>query len=255
MAGDPNAFKKYAHLRAAVAPAPTGNRPFGGMNPQRQAFVMEYLIDLSPKNAAIRAGYSPANAGQAGAALMKVPYIRDAIMRAMALRSQRVGLNADRVLELLGKIALGDPRSVLNADGSLKAPSEMNDDDAMMIVGVKTRRIVELNPDTGKMQQAEIQEVKMVDKLGALSLAMRHLGMMNDKIQIDVGGPLADQLAAALARVEGGDTQLAIAGTEGLTEEDYAAIVADEEGTIEGEVFVDEAAPETAAEAMARLIG
>jgi phage terminase small subunit len=252
MAGDPNAFKKYAHLRAAVAPAPTGNRPFGGMNPQRQAFVMEYLIDLSPKNAAIRAGYSPANAGQAGAALMKVPYIRDAIMRELALRSQRVGLNADRVLELLGKLALGDPRSVLNADGSLKAPSVLNDDDAMMIVGVKTRRIVELNPDTGKMQQAEIQEVKMVDKLGALSLAMRHLGMMNDKIQVDVGGPLADQLAAALARVEGGDVQLAIAGTEGLTEEDYAAIVADEEGTIEGEVAEEH---EPMAEAISRLIG
>ncbi len=250
MASRPS-IREYAHLREKVVAVPTGNRPLGGMSPQRQQFVLEYLVDLSPKNAAIRAGYSPANAGQTGAALMKVPYIRDAIMRAMALRSQRVGLNADRVLELLGKIVLGDPRAVLNEDGSLKAPSELNDDDAMMVAGVKTRRIVELNPDTGKMQQAEIQEIKMVDKLGAMTLAMRHLGMMNDKLTVDVGGPLADQLAAALARVEGGDVQLAIAGTEGLTEEDYAAIVADEEGTVDS--TAEEVEPLDAA--MARLIG
>jgi phage terminase small subunit len=200
---------------------------------KRAAFVREYLIDMSPHNAAIRAGYPPSTAAEVSKTLMKLPEIRDALGRAIASRARRVGVTADRVLDHLGRMAFGNPKSVFHPDGSLKAPEEMDDDDAMMIAGVKTRRIVEINPDTGKMQNAEIQEVKLIDRTSVLSLLMRHLGMNNDKLTIDVGGTLAEQLEAAMARREGGAAEV-VDENSGLTAEEMAALEHEENMEIDG---------------------
>jgi phage terminase small subunit len=225
----------------AVEARSTPTRPNGGMAPQRQAFVREYLIDFNAGHAAIRAGYAPTNASKIGVLLLKVPAVRDAVARATAERAKRVGFNSDRVLELLGKILLGDPRAVFDQYGGLKKPGELNDDDAMMISGVKTRRIVEVNPDSGDMQQVEIQEIKVVDKMAAMTLAMRHLGMLKDSLDVNVGGPLAEQLAAALARQEGGENiQTEIVGTDGLTLDDYRQLQAEEGEIVDAEVVEPE---------------
>ena len=72
---------------------------------KRERFVEEYLIDLNATQAAIRAGYSPKTAYSIGHELMKIPEVRARIYKAMAERSKRTGINADRVLRELGKIA------------------------------------------------------------------------------------------------------------------------------------------------------
>ena len=221
--------QKFGRLGSTRLPKPIQKRLGGPKslewmerpNSMRAAFVREYLIDMSPTNAAIRAGYTPSRAQEIGRTLMKMPMVADAVARAVASRARRVGLNADRVLDMLGRMALGNPKSVFNEDGSLKAPHELNDDDAMLIAGVKTRRIVEINPDTGKMHNAEIQEVKLIDRTAVLALAMRHLGMMNDKLTIETGGTLAEQLEAAMARRDGGEEKLT---EDGLAASDIAAL-------------------------------
>lgn len=210
-------------------PRTTGARPWWQREDSLRArFVAEYLIDLSPLNAAIRAGYSPGTAKEKAPILMKIPEVRDAIQRALSSRAKRVGLNADRVLDVLGRMALGSPKAVFHPDGTLKAPHELDDDDAMLIAGVKTRRIVEVNPDTGKMHNAEIQEVKLIDRTAVLALVMRHLGMNNDKLTIDVGGSLAEQLEAAMSRREGGELIDAVDPDSGLSASDLASIEAEE---------------------------
>lgn len=219
-------------------------RGLQSMRSMRAAFVREYLIDLSPTQAAIRAGYAIDRAASTAQLLMKMPHVRDAIARSLASRSRRVGVNADRVLDMLGRMSFGDPRAIFNEDGSLKAPSELSDDDAMMIAGVKTRRIVEVNPDTGKMHQAEIQEVKLVDKTSVLSLLMRHLGMLNDRLSIDVHGSLAEQLEAARARREGGEVEMG--DDSALTPAQIAELEAEEAKLIDGvaEDITDEELPD-----------
>jgi phage terminase small subunit len=219
-----------------MPPRTTGARPWWHyQHSLRACFVREYLIDMSATNAAIRAGYAPGNATIVGRTLMKMPEVRDAIQRALASRAKRVGLNADRVLDMLGRMALGNPKSVFHPDGTLKAPHELDDDDAMLVAGVKTRRIVEVNPDTGKMHNAEIQEVKLIDRTAVLALVMRHLGMNNDKLTLDVGGTLAEQLEAAMARREGGESTDVIDEESGLSESDIAALEHEERLQIEGE--------------------
>ena len=163
-------------------------------------FCDEYLIDLNPRQAAIRAGYAVDKATYAAAQVMKHPPCADLIAKKMAMRSRRVGITAERVLDRLGAIAFGDTRKLFNEFGGLRPPGELSADDALLIQGVKTRKIVALNED-GKMQPEEITEVKTVDNLAAITLVMKHLGMLNDKLDINVTHTLADRLAAAHKRV------------------------------------------------------
>lgn len=172
------------------------------LTPLQDMFVREYLIDLNGSAAAIRAGYKPSGAGVVANQLLKAGTpTGDAIARAMAARAVRVGMTADNVLRQLGRIVNGDPRCVFREDGALKAPEEMDDDDAQMIAGVKTSRAVKFN-DEGKMENVEIVEVKLVNKLEAINMAMRHLGMFNDKLDINVTS-LAQRMADAERRVSG----------------------------------------------------
>lgn len=170
----------------------------GRMTELQERFVVEYLIDLNATAAAIRAGYDPVTASRLAPKMVKPDTLTGmAIARAKAARAVRVGLNADRVLEVLGKIVNGDRRSVFREDGTLKAPHEFDADDQALIEGVKTRRIVEVGED-GKMQQAEVQEVKLASLTPAITLAMRHLGLLNDKLELTVQTPLAQRLAEAM---------------------------------------------------------
>lgn len=164
--------------------------------------------------------------------LLKVPPVADAIKRALASRSKRVGLNADTVFAHLARLINTSPKAFYDDAGVLKLPQALDDDDAFLIAGVQTRRIVEINPDTGKMHNVEIQNVKFADRAPLLALAMRHLGMMNDKLTIDVGGTLAEQLAQAQARIEGGVAE--VDADTGLSAGDMEAIEAEERLLIEG---------------------
>lgn len=166
---------------------------------QDELFVREYLVDLNATQAWIRAGGNPATADKVGPRKAKHGLVQIAIARALAERSKRVGITADRVLMEIARIALGDPRVLFRPDGSLRAPTEYTEDDAAMIEGIKTRRIVEVGED-GKMQQAEIQEVKLASKIGALTQLGRHLGLFNDKLEVTVNTPLAQSLDAAFKR-------------------------------------------------------
>ncbi len=171
--------------------------PHSGLSEQQEWFCKEYLIDLDPRAAAIRAQFPPSAASR----LMKHPPVKVRLAQEMAARSARVGVNADRVLRELGKIAFGDPRSLFGPDGRLLAPGAINPDDAAMIVGVKTRRQVE--NIGGETVPVEIQEIRIIDKLSAINLAMKHLGMLTEKVDITVM-TLAERIRAADARVNGG---------------------------------------------------
>src|SRR4051812_28025396 len=91
-----------------------------GLTPKQRRFVEEYLLDLCATRAAARAGYSRASAAAIGAENLIKPEIRRAIDAAMAERSVRTGISADRVLREMAAIAFSDARDVtLNKAGKL----------------------------------------------------------------------------------------------------------------------------------------
>ena len=75
---------------------------------RKQAFVDEFTIDLNASAAAIRAGYSPRGAKQQASRLMAEPAVPDAVDLAMASRSQRTHVSADRGIRELVRIAFAD---------------------------------------------------------------------------------------------------------------------------------------------------
>lgn len=169
------------------------------LTPKQKLFVDEYLIDLNATQAAIRAGYSPNNADKIGSELLGKTRVSDAIKTAMAERSRRTGVNQDRVLMELAKIAFVNPANVVNFDEATireDAPPE----DLAAVASVKVKRF------PTKDGEGIEREIKFYDKTKALDLAGRHLGMFKDKLE--VSGSLETEktkLDDLIQQMQGGD--------------------------------------------------
>lgn len=150
------------------------------LTPRQARFAEEYLVDLNATQAAIRAGYSSKTAHSAGPRLLENVGVQAAIARAMEERSRRTALTADRVLEEIAKIAFSDVRRLFDGEGNALRPGDLDDDTAAAIASIKVTE--QRRPDgDGKADMEQVREVRMVDKLGALNLAARHLGLLVDK--------------------------------------------------------------------------
>ena len=149
---------------------------------KQKRFVDEYLIDLNATQAAIRAGYSSKSASEQGCRLLANVNVRACVDKAMAERSKRTGINADRVLWELGKIAFVNAIDVINMDDATIL-SEAARDDTAAIASVKVKII------PGEDGDGVEREVRLADKLKALELCGKHLGMFTDKL--DITGPIS----------------------------------------------------------------
>lgn len=158
------------------------------MTPKQAAFVREFLTDLCATRAAIRAGYSARTAAFIGAENLKKPQIASAIERAMSERSERTEITADRVLEKIGHLAFFDIRNLLNPDGTLRPLDALDEATAAVISGLEATEL--RNADGEPI--GVVKKLKLTDRLGALTLLARHLGMLNDKLTLkgDAENPL-----------------------------------------------------------------
>jgi phage terminase small subunit len=157
------------------------------MTPKQQAFILEYLVDLCGAKAAVRAGYAPKQAKKTAHELMQKPAIQEAIAKAMRNRSQRTEITQDRVLQEVARIAFLDPRKLLRDDGTPRLMSELDDDTAAALVGLDITEEYGPGAEGGREKIGYTKKMKLADKVGALGLAMRHLGMLNDKLQLSGG--------------------------------------------------------------------
>ena len=144
------------------------------MTKKQKRFIEEYLIDLNATQAAIRAGYSPDTAYSIGNENLKKPEIKAHIDKAMAERSKRTGVNADRVVMELAKIAFVNADDVIDfKTASVKEGARPEDMAAIQSVKVKTFG-----------EDGLEREIKMADKIKTLELLGRHLGMFKDKVEV-----------------------------------------------------------------------
>lgn len=139
-------------------------------------FADEYRIDLNPVQAAVRAGYSPATAKDAYRWLKEgddreKPRLRARIEAALAERSRRTGVSADRVVRELARIAFANMTDVVDVERAMLKPGASRDDTAV-IASVKVKSGEDFTE----------REIKLADKLKALELLGKHLGMYADKL-------------------------------------------------------------------------
>ena len=90
------------------------------MTEKQQRFVDEYLIDLNATQAAIRAGYSVKTANEQGAQNLAKVSIQQAIAEQMADRSRRTGVNQDRIVLELARIAFAKITDIVDSEGKIK---------------------------------------------------------------------------------------------------------------------------------------
>lgn len=150
---------------------------------KQAAFVAEYLVDLNATQAAIRAGYSERTAYRIGAELLQKTSVAEAIAAAQAKRAQRVEITADRVVSELAKIAFADPRDLMEwgPDGvKLKASADLTEEQAASVAEVSETT----TKDGGSLR------LKKHDKVKALELLGRHMGMFKDKVETEVSGDM-----------------------------------------------------------------
>lgn len=148
---------------------------------KQQKFVEEYLIDLNATQAAIRAGYSVDTATEIGCENLRKPNISEVVAKAMAERSRRTGINQDRVVEELAKMAFVKITDIADANGRIKDGA--TDEDLACVESIKVKRS---DSDTGSSEE---REIKIASKVRSLELLGKHLGMWNDKVDMTVHLP------------------------------------------------------------------
>lgn len=158
---------------------------------KQQQFVKEYLVDLNATQAAIRAGYSSKTANRIATENLSKPVLQAAIQEAMRERSERTQITQDMVLQELAKIGFADLKSVVSwtKDGKITVkPSDEVD-------GTIVSEISETEINYGDYIK-RTKKVKLHDKLRALEMVGRHLGMFRDNINInaEVGVQIIDDI-------------------------------------------------------------
>lgn len=158
---------------------------------KQKRFVDEYLIDLNGKQAAIRAGYKEKTAEQQASRLLSNVKVQAAIKKRMEEREKRTEITQDRVLQELAKIGFADIKDFLRF-GTEKTLVGYDEEDGEMVPVYDYKQVVEVKPSE-QVDGTLISEVsisakgvfsfKMHDKMKALDMMGKHLGMFKDRIE------------------------------------------------------------------------
>lgn len=171
----------------------------GKLTRNQKIFCDEYLIDLNATRA-YKIAYpnvkKDETAAAAGARLLRNVNVQNYIDRKMKEREKRTEITQDKVLKELAKVAFANAADYARVVE--KEYIEEIKDDEGNIVGQETRtyKAVEIEPTNNldKDKQAAIAgikhgtagiEIKLNDKIKALELIGRHLGMFNDKVEVN----------------------------------------------------------------------
>jgi phage terminase small subunit len=157
------------------------------MTPKQERFVEEYLVDLNATQAAIRAGYSERTAYEIGHQNLRKVEVQEALQTAFAARSQRVEIDQDWVVRRLARIADLDLRKLFAEDGTLRPIHELPED---VVGAISSVDVVKRKDD------AEEYRVRLPDRIRALDLLGRHLGIFRDRVEVTGRGlePLLPEL-------------------------------------------------------------
>jgi phage terminase small subunit len=140
-------------------------------------FVEEFIVDLNGKQAAIRTGYSPKTAEVQASRLLSNAKVDAAVKRAMQARSRRTGIAADRVVLELAGLAFANVLDFIEVhrDGSVQLDLARASRDRAAAV-----HDVIVSTHAGGSDEVRITKltcIELFDKLRALEMLARHLGM------------------------------------------------------------------------------
>lgn len=172
-----------------------------GLTRNQQIFCDEYLIDLNATRAykvAYKNVTKDETAAAASSRLLRNVKVKNYIEGKMKEREKRTEITQDKVLKELAKIGFANAVDYAKVVEKEYEENIIDGDGNIIDTAIKTYKAVEIeetdNIDADK--QAAIAgikqgkngiEVKLNDKVKALELIGRHLGMFTEKIDMTVG--------------------------------------------------------------------
>lgn len=167
---------------------------------KQRTFCEEYLVDLNGTQAAIRARYKKNSASEQSSDLLTKPKIKAYIALLMKARAERTEVTPDRVILELAAIAfarIDDFVRVIDEEQTVsvmdKPGSPTESKSVSRIVEVFATDMIDKAklPAIASIKQGKSGiELKLFDKEKALELLGRHLGMWNDKLQLNADDEL-----------------------------------------------------------------
>lgn len=164
------------------------------LTPKQQRFVEEYLIDLNATQAAVRAGYSPANADSIGYQLLRKTPVSNAISAAIKARSERTRVDADWVLMRLVAEVEADLADLFDPDSGEVLP--VSDWPPVWRSGLVAGLTV-----SGSTSRSYVSKLGLSDRLRRLELIGRHVGVRAFESRLGESG--LDRLGERLDRLAG----------------------------------------------------
>lgn len=158
------------------------------MTEAQKRFCNEFLIDLNATRA-YKVAYPNCKKDETaranGSRLLTKANIQEYVAEKMKEREQRTEVTQDMVIKELAKIAFFNPKNIFGDNNTLKNIVSLDDDIASVITSVET---LEEYDGYGKDREkiGNTTKVKLADKMKALEMLGRHLGMFKDKVEVDV---------------------------------------------------------------------
>jgi phage terminase small subunit len=157
-----------------------------GLSERQRMFCKEYMIDLNATAAYIRAGYSPNGAKVSASNLLTNTNVIDCLNELMTERSIRTQINADYVLTNIKEI--GErcmQKSPLNEYSQEK------------------KGYIPIMDEEGR----SVWQFDASNALKAQEMLGKHLRLFTDRVEIELGDSLAEDIRKARERVLNVDTK------------------------------------------------
>lgn len=171
------------------------------MTDAQKRFCDEYLIDLNATRA-YKVAYpnckKSETARKLGSRLMTNDDVQAYIQKQIQEREKRTEITQDMIIKELAKIALFNIKDIYNENGTLKKVTELDDDTAKAISGVKIQQKagamkISLSKKNDEVPIEHIPEqtieFKTNDKTKALELLGKHLGMFKENVNLNQDKP------------------------------------------------------------------
>lgn len=166
-------------------------------NDRHEEFCQQYLVDLNITKATKRAKYSKKTARTIGSKLLTRIDIQDRIAELKKEREERTKVTQDRVVRELALIGFSDLANYIDIDpntGAIRAKGfeEMPAEESRALQSIKEDRVIKEDAKGDKVTVYDKVSFKTHDKIRALEILARHLGMLVERHEVtgEDGGPV-----------------------------------------------------------------
>lgn len=158
------------------------------MTNAQKRFCDEYLVDLNATRA-YKVAYpntkKEETASSNGSRMLRNDKVQKYISEKIKEREKRTEVTQDRVINELAKIAFMDIRKLYTENGQLKNIADIDGNTAGAISSLETLEEYDGYGDD-REKIGDTKKVRLLDKTKALELLGRHLGIFNDKLDINI---------------------------------------------------------------------